>query len=60
MERSRDVSSAGSAGGKRLVGDGESDGICFEIPDVSASIIVESSGSGEGVRCGGGVKTRTL
>jgi hypothetical protein len=58
VERSRaEVSSAGRPGGKALVGDrdgeGDAEGRCFEIPDVSISIIVESSGSGEGVRNGG-------
>ena len=58
VERSSaDVSAAGREGGKKLEGDGEgegeAEGKCFEIPDVSTSIIVERSGSGEGVRNGG-------
>lgn len=58
VERSRaDVSPDGREECEGKVGDGEgegdADGRCLEIPEVSASIMVESSGSGDGVRKGG-------
>jgi hypothetical protein len=65
VERSSADVSAERGGGEKLVGDGEgegeaeAEGKCFEIPDVSTSMMVESSASGEGVRTGG-VKTNIL
>lgn len=62
VERSSaDVSAerGGGVGDGEGEGEAEAEGKCFEIPDVSTSMMVESSASGEGVRTGG-VKTDIL